>query len=480
MEWEVNKGNPDSERRQLNRVLEEIENTIIAIPGGVVDTVVGGAGVDVDSTDPANPIVNLDASTIADLALAASAVQPGDNVSVLVNDAGYTTNLGTVTSVDLGATTGLTPSGGPVTGAGVLAYTLSANLQAWHGLATSAKQDSDTDLTTIAGLAPANDDILQRKAGAWTHRTVAQYKIDQNYQASEIDVDTTGWGELLGPDVQTALDVVDLDLQIQSAAISGKQNLDATLTALAAADWVANAVPIGSGADTVAQVSFAANTFPARASTGNLVAKTVTDSALTILSTADALTAGIVNQQAYRITDYSMAFGSLPAFISSATGATGQPLAENFAGIYVPFSTTANVQFVIRADRTTPSAHIRAGQGSIWGNFFQLALRGNSITTATTAAAINPNIDNFDIFERSAQTVNLTINAPTGTVQDGMRIRFRIRDNGTPRTLTWNAVWLGTFVALPGTTVANKWMYLDFEYNASVAQWHLLRVLNQL
>jgi len=42
----------------------------------------------------------------------------------------------------------------------------------------SGKQDVDSDLTTIAALTPANDDIIQRKAGAWTNRTVAQYKTD--------------------------------------------------------------------------------------------------------------------------------------------------------------------------------------------------------------------------------------------------------------------------------------------------------------
>jgi len=74
---------------------------------------------------------------------------------------------------------------------------------------------------------------------------------------------------------------------ITPAAI-GAQPVDATLTALAAADWVANAVPIGSGADTVSQIVFAANTFPARGSTGNLVAKTITNAGLAFVAAADA------------------------------------------------------------------------------------------------------------------------------------------------------------------------------------------------
>jgi hypothetical protein len=39
-------------------------------------------------------------------------------------------------------------------------------------------QPLDSDLTAIAALSPANDDIIQRKAGAWVSRTVAQYITD--------------------------------------------------------------------------------------------------------------------------------------------------------------------------------------------------------------------------------------------------------------------------------------------------------------
>lgn len=43
------------------------------------------------------------------------------------------------------------------------------------GTATGA---IDPDITDIANLTPANDDIIQRKAGVWTNRTMAQLKAD--------------------------------------------------------------------------------------------------------------------------------------------------------------------------------------------------------------------------------------------------------------------------------------------------------------
>lgn len=46
------------------------------------------------------------------------------------------------------------------------------------GTAATTYQPLDSDLTTIAGLAASNDDFIQRKAGAWSNRTVAQVKTD--------------------------------------------------------------------------------------------------------------------------------------------------------------------------------------------------------------------------------------------------------------------------------------------------------------
>lgn len=114
-------------------------------------------------------------------------------------------------------------------------------------IALDGKQPLDSDLTAIAALTPANDDVIQRKAGVWTNRTMAQLLADLGIAGSY-------------------------------------QPLDATLTALASQNWALNALPIGSGADTVSQVAFAANTFPARGSAGNLVAKAITDGALSVLA----------------------------------------------------------------------------------------------------------------------------------------------------------------------------------------------------
>jgi hypothetical protein len=79
--------------------------------------------------------------------------------------------------------------------------------------ALDAKQALDSDLTAIAGLSPANDDVIQRKAGAWTNRTLAQLKADLAiaFNASQITFDDTtvrsiSGDSISGDDVQAVID----------------------------------------------------------------------------------------------------------------------------------------------------------------------------------------------------------------------------------------------------------------------------------
>lgn len=71
-------------------------------------------------------------------------------LNVRINGTTYElgTGAGTVTSVAVADATGLTWSGSPITTSGTLTPTLSVNLQAWHALATSAKQDTITGAAT--------------------------------------------------------------------------------------------------------------------------------------------------------------------------------------------------------------------------------------------------------------------------------------------------------------------------------------------
>lgn len=77
---------------------------------------------------------------------------------------------------------------------------------------------------------------------------------------------------------------------IQSPLLASEADVltDPTLVAFGGLTIVDNSLTIGTGADAFSQVVFAANRFPARASTGNLEAKTITDYGLSLVACVDA------------------------------------------------------------------------------------------------------------------------------------------------------------------------------------------------
>jgi hypothetical protein len=66
----------------------------------------------------------------------------------------------------------------------------SAALDAATKQVVDGKQASDSDLTSIATLAPANDDVIQRKSGVWVNRTMAQLRTDLAVQPLDTDLTT--------------------------------------------------------------------------------------------------------------------------------------------------------------------------------------------------------------------------------------------------------------------------------------------------
>jgi hypothetical protein len=70
----------------------------------------------------------------------------------------------------------------------------------------------------------------------------------------------------------------------------------------------------------------------------------------------------------------------------------------------------------------------------------------------------------------------MTIAAPTGTPVGGQRLVIRIKDNGTARALTWNAIFRIIGTTLPTTTVISKTHYVGCMYNAQDTKWDVIAV----
>jgi hypothetical protein len=84
--------------------------------------------------------------------------------------------------------------------------------------------------------------------------------------------------------------------------------------------------------------------------------------------------------------------------------------------------------------------------------------------TIVTAGTLDPAPATSDIYMVTGLANNLTINAPTGFTVLGEQLLFRINDNGTARTLTWNAIYKPMGVTLPTTTVAGKVLWVRCIY----------------
>ncbi len=120
-------------------------------------------------------------------------------------------------SVAAGAPDATTTSKGIVQLAGDLGGTAASPTV--PGLA--GKQAASNDLSAIAGLTPANDDLLQRKSGAWINRTPAQVKTDLALAKSDVGLSNVDNTSDANKPVSTA----------QQTALNAKADKTTTITA---------------------------------------------------------------------------------------------------------------------------------------------------------------------------------------------------------------------------------------------------------
>jgi hypothetical protein len=99
--------------------------------------------------------------------------------------------------------------------------------------------------------------------------------------------------------------------------------------------------------------------------------------------------------------------------------------------------------------------------------------------TVASSSTPTPNADADDLYVVTALAVGATFGAPTGTPANGQSLVIRIKDNASPQTLAFNAIYRAIGVTLPTTTVAGKTMYLGCIYNSADTKWDVLSVIQQ-
>lgn len=140
-------------------------------------------------------------------------------------------------------------------------------------------------------------------------------------------------------------------------------------------------------------------------------------------------------------TQYSLAYFSAPGSSTTLSGFPGVSLSTGGIIMGIVITSTNNVVFV-------------------------------SSSIASTATPTPPGDGNHTLFMITALAANAVFAVPSGVPANGNVLEMRIIDNGTARTLGWNAIYRASLtIALPTTTTISKTMYLTFIYNSVSSTW---------
>jgi hypothetical protein len=108
--------------------------------------------------------------------------------------------------------------------------------------------------------------------------------------------------------------------------------------------------------------------------------------------------------------------------------------------------------------------------GTNTGDQTFLNARVQTVASSATVTATSTN----DIVTITAQAEGLTLANPTGTFTEGQSLIFRIKDNGTPRTIGYGANFRAIGVTAPTTTVANKTTYIGCIFNSTDTKFDII------
>lgn len=85
-----------------------------------------------------------------------------------------------------------------------------------------------------------------------------------------------------------------------------------------------------------------------------------------------------------------------------------------------------------------------------------------------------------EIVNITALAENTTIENPIGTWQDGQPLLIRIKDDGTPRDITWGTDYRIIGTTLPIITEASKWLYVGLIYNKLDNKWDVVGINQEI
>lgn len=102
------------------------------------------------------------------------------------------------------------------------------------------------------------------------------------------------------------------------------------------------------------------------------------------------------------------------------------------------------------------------------------------VTSVASSATPTPNADTTDQYNVTALAAGAVFGAPSGTPTDGQALVIRIKDDGTARSLGFNAIYRAVGVVLPTTTVISKTLYLGCIYNSANSKWDVVAAQQEI
>lgn len=96
------------------------------------------------------------------------------------------------------------------------------------------------------------------------------------------------------------------------------------------------------------------------------------------------------------------------------------------------------------------------------------------IQSVASSATVTPDADANDAVKITAQAATLTLANPSGTPDPMQAMIIRIKDNGTPRNITFGSQYRGVGIILPPATITSKTMYMGLVWNSEDSTWDVI------
>jgi hypothetical protein len=98
------------------------------------------------------------------------------------------------------------------------------------------------------------------------------------------------------------------------------------------------------------------------------------------------------------------------------------------------------------------------------------------VSSTASTATLTVDADSTDFAVITAQAEGLTIAAPTGSPVQGQKLIIRIKDDGSARSIAFNAIFTAIGVTLPTTTTVSKKLYIGCIYNDTDTKWDVIAI----